>query len=63
MDYTDSCLHCGLKVEMILQAPEYEIEHGKVLDEFFISTAGREPMQVSNRNWNAAGINARRKCQ
>lgn len=29
------------KVEMILQALEYEIEHGKVLDEFFISTAGR----------------------
>ncbi|XVF42953.1 hypothetical protein PTKIN_Ptkin02bG0001500 [Pterospermum kingtungense] len=29
------------KVEMILQALEYEIEHGKVLDEFFLSTAGR----------------------
>lgn len=27
------------KVEMILQALEYEIEHGKVLDEFFLSTA------------------------
>ncbi|XP_050372646.1 5'-deoxynucleotidase hdd1 isoform X2 [Argentina anserina] len=27
------------KVEMILQALEYEMEHGKVLDEFFISTA------------------------
>ncbi|CAN1839365.1 5'-deoxynucleotidase HDDC2, partial [Linum perenne] len=29
------------KVEMILQALEYETERGKVLDEFFISTAGR----------------------
>ncbi|KAK6116389.1 hypothetical protein DH2020_049851 [Rehmannia glutinosa] len=28
------------KVEMILQALEYETEHGKVLDEFFLSTAG-----------------------
>ncbi|XP_021674768.2 uncharacterized protein LOC110660702 isoform X2 [Hevea brasiliensis] len=27
------------KVEMILQALEYELEHGKVLDEFFLSTA------------------------
>ncbi|KAK9277481.1 hypothetical protein L1049_007025 [Liquidambar formosana] len=27
------------KVEMILQALEYEMEHGKVLDEFFLSTA------------------------
>ncbi|XWS69848.1 hypothetical protein CRYUN_Cryun04dG0213500 [Craigia yunnanensis] len=30
------------KVEMILQALEYEMEHGEVLDEFFLSTAGRE---------------------
>ncbi|KAG9143612.1 hypothetical protein Leryth_019204 [Lithospermum erythrorhizon] len=29
------------KVEMILQALEYETEHGKVLDEFFLSTAGK----------------------
>ncbi|KZV29345.1 hypothetical protein F511_18496 [Dorcoceras hygrometricum] len=28
------------KVEMILQALEYETEHGKILDEFFLSTAG-----------------------
>ncbi|CAF2161064.1 unnamed protein product [Brassica rapa] len=61
MDYTDSCLYCGLKVEMILQALEYEIEHGKVLDEFFISTAGKFQTEIG-KGW-AAEINARRKCQ
>uniref|UniRef100_A0A0D3D6Q9 HD domain-containing protein n=1 Tax=Brassica oleracea var. oleracea TaxID=109376 RepID=A0A0D3D6Q9_BRAOL len=49
------------KVEMILQAPEYEVEHGKVLDEFFISTAGKFQTEIG-MGW-AAGINARRKCQ
>lgn len=80
MIYTDSCSYFAwgaLKVEMILQALEYEsgksqsfifsslscllpsltihpkksestfdivAEHGKVLDEFFISTAGRQPI-------------------
>ncbi|CAN7077838.1 unnamed protein product, partial [Brassica oleracea var. botrytis] len=60
-------------IEMILQAPEYEIgenltprfnivaEHGKVLDEFFISTAGKFQTEIGT-GW-AAGINARRKCQ
>ncbi|KAG5378924.1 hypothetical protein IGI04_026766 [Brassica rapa subsp. trilocularis] len=49
------------KVEMILQALEYEIEHGKVLDEFFISTAGKFQTEIG-KGW-AAEINARRKCQ
>ncbi|XVE85986.1 hypothetical protein DITRI_Ditri17bG0135900 [Diplodiscus trichospermus] len=46
------------KVEMILQALEYELEHGKVLDEFFLSTAGKF-QTVIGRSW-AAEINSRR---
>lgn len=46
------------KVEMILQALEYEMEHGKVLDEFFISTAGKFQTELG-RSW-AAEIIARR---
>ncbi|KAK6931424.1 HD domain [Dillenia turbinata] len=46
------------KVEMILQALEYEIEHGKVLDEFFLSTAGKFQTEIG-KNW-AAEINKRR---
>ncbi|ESQ34253.1 hypothetical protein EUTSA_v10008520mg [Eutrema salsugineum] len=49
------------KVEMILQALEYEAEHGKVLDEFFISTAGKFQTEIG-KSW-AAEINARRKSQ
>ncbi|XP_028787934.1 HD domain-containing protein C4G3.17 [Neltuma alba] len=47
------------KVEMILQALEYEMEHGKVLDEFFISTAGKFQTQIG-KSW-AAEIILRRK--
>ncbi|KAK4263724.1 hypothetical protein QN277_029101 [Acacia crassicarpa] len=47
------------KVEMILQALEYEIEHGKVLDEFFISTAGKFQTEIG-KSW-AAEIILRRK--
>ncbi|KAL4316052.1 hypothetical protein HN51_070016 [Arachis hypogaea] len=47
------------KVEMILQALEYETEHGKVLDEFFISTAGKFQTEIG-KNW-AAEIISRRK--
>ncbi|CAJ2648337.1 5'-deoxynucleotidase HDDC2 isoform X2 [Trifolium pratense] len=47
------------KVEMILQALEYEMEHGKVLDEFFISTAGKFQTEIG-KNW-AAEIISRRK--
>ncbi|RYR56449.1 hypothetical protein Ahy_A05g022154 isoform C [Arachis hypogaea] len=46
-------------VEMILQALEYETEHGKVLDEFFISTAGKFQTEIG-KNW-AAEIISRRK--
>ncbi|XP_031273675.1 HD domain-containing protein 2 homolog [Pistacia vera] len=46
------------KVEMILQALEYEIEHGKVLDEFFLSTAGKFQTEIGKK-W-AAEINHRR---
>ncbi|XP_048427619.1 5'-deoxynucleotidase HDDC2-like [Pyrus x bretschneideri] len=46
------------KVEMILQALEYEMEHGKVLDEFFISTAGKFRTDLG-KSW-AAEIIARR---
>ncbi|RID51465.1 hypothetical protein BRARA_H02124 [Brassica rapa] len=49
------------KVEMILQALEYESEHGKVLDEFFISTAGKFQTEIG-KSW-AAEINTRRKRQ
>lgn len=47
------------KVEMILQALEYEIEHGRVLDEFFLSTAGKFQTEMG-RSW-AAEIISRRK--
>ncbi|KAJ7943242.1 HD domain-containing protein 2 [Quillaja saponaria] len=47
------------KVEMILQALEYEMEHGKVLDEFFLSTAGKFQTEIG-RSW-AAEIISRRK--
>ncbi|CAH8349681.1 unnamed protein product [Eruca vesicaria subsp. sativa] len=49
------------KVEMILQALEYESEHGKVLDEFFISTEGKFQTEIG-KSW-AAEINARRRTQ
>ncbi|KAK2375952.1 5'-deoxynucleotidase HDDC2 [Trifolium repens] len=48
------------KVEMILQALEYEIEHGKVLDEFFISTAGKFQTEIG-KNWAAEIISRRKK--
>ncbi|ERN06623.1 HD domain-containing protein 2 isoform X1 [Amborella trichopoda] len=47
------------KVEMILQALEYEAEHGKVLDEFFMSTEGKFQTEVG-KAW-AAEVTARRK--
>ncbi|XP_022145817.1 HD domain-containing protein C4G3.17 isoform X2 [Momordica charantia] len=46
------------KVELILQAFEYEIEHGKELDEFFLSTAGKFQTDVGKR-W-AAEVLSRR---
>ncbi|CAM8912878.1 unnamed protein product [Rhodiola kirilowii] len=46
------------KVEMILQALEYEMEHGKVLDEFFQSTAGKFQTDIGKK-W-AAEVNSRR---
>ncbi|XP_051144512.1 uncharacterized protein LOC127260690 isoform X2 [Andrographis paniculata] len=46
------------KVEMILQALEYETEHGKILDEFFLSTAGKIHSTVGKK-W-AAEITSRR---
>ncbi|CAA2967161.1 Hypothetical predicted protein [Olea europaea subsp. europaea] len=46
------------KVEMILQALEYETEHGKVLDEFFLSTAGKFQTEIGKR-W-AAEVTSRR---
>ncbi|XP_014522162.1 HD domain-containing protein 2 [Vigna radiata var. radiata] len=47
------------KVELILQALEYEVEHGKVLDEFFLSTAGKFQTEIG-KSW-AAEIMSRRK--
>ncbi|XP_027360612.1 HD domain-containing protein C4G3.17 [Abrus precatorius] len=47
------------KVEMILQALEYETEHGKVLDEFFLSTAGKFQTELG-KSW-ASEIISRRK--
>ena len=44
---------------MILQALEYEKEHGKVLDEFFLSTAGKFQTEIG-KSW-AAEVNARRE--
>lgn len=46
------------KVEMILQALEYETEHGRVLDEFFLSTAGKFQTDLG-KSW-AAEIISRR---
>ncbi|KAF7132777.1 hypothetical protein RHSIM_Rhsim09G0115400 [Rhododendron simsii] len=46
------------KVEMILQALEYEMEHGRVLDEFFLSTAGKFQTEIG-KSW-AAEIVSRR---
>ncbi|KAM6571877.1 hypothetical protein CsatA_015957 [Cannabis sativa] len=46
------------KVEMILQALEYEEEHGKVLDEFFLSTAGKFQTEIGKSL--ASEINSRR---
>ncbi|EEF47629.1 5'-deoxynucleotidase HDDC2 [Ricinus communis] len=46
------------KVEMILQALEYEMEHGKVLDEFFLSTSGKFQTEIG-KSW-AAEIISRR---
>ncbi|KAH7651030.1 putative hydrolases of HD protein [Dioscorea alata] len=46
------------KVEMILQALEYEMAHGKILDEFFLSTAGKFQTDVGKR-W-AAEVTLRR---
>uniref|UniRef100_A0A7N0T5W7 5'-deoxynucleotidase n=1 Tax=Kalanchoe fedtschenkoi TaxID=63787 RepID=A0A7N0T5W7_KALFE len=46
------------KVEMILQALEYEKEQGKILDSFFQSTAGKFQTDVG-KAW-AAEINSRR---
>jgi putative hydrolase of HD superfamily len=47
------------KVEMILQALEYEMEHGKALDEFYQSTAGKFQTEIG-KSW-AAEIISRRK--
>ncbi|KAL8549332.1 hypothetical protein ACS0TY_008251 [Phlomoides rotata] len=49
------------KVEMILQALEYETEHGKILDEFFLSTAGKFQTETGKR-W-AAEIISRRNAR
>uniref|UniRef100_A0A3N7FP48 HD domain-containing protein n=1 Tax=Populus trichocarpa TaxID=3694 RepID=A0A3N7FP48_POPTR len=46
------------KVEMILRALEYEMEQGKVLDEFFFSAAGKFRTAIG-KSW-AAEISSRR---
>jgi putative hydrolase of HD superfamily len=46
------------KVEMILQALEYETEHGKILDEFFISTAGKFQTDIG-KSWAAEVVKRR----
>ncbi|KAK9063769.1 hypothetical protein SSX86_017641 [Deinandra increscens subsp. villosa] len=46
------------KVEMILQALEYETEHDRVLDEFFLSTAGKFQTETG-KSWAAEIINRR----
>nr|XP_023898355.1 HD domain-containing protein 2 isoform X2 [Quercus suber]POF27041.1 hd domain-containing protein 2 [Quercus suber] len=38
------------KVELILQALEYETQHGKLLDEFFLSTAGLDLHDIGQHN-------------
>ncbi|CAH9119616.1 unnamed protein product [Cuscuta europaea] len=49
------------KVELILQALEYEIEHGKELDEFFLSIAGKIQTEIG-KSW-AAEIHSRRNAR
>ncbi|KAF3337339.1 HD domain containing protein isoform X1 [Carex littledalei] len=47
------------KVEMILQALEYETaEHGKILDEFFLSTAGKFQTDIG-KSWAAEVVKRR----
>eukprot|EP00258_Populus_trichocarpa_P049433 XP_024465452.1 uncharacterized protein LOC18102587 isoform X2 [Populus trichocarpa] len=46
------------QVEMILRALEYEMEQGKVLDEFFFSAAGKFRTAIG-KSW-AAEISSRR---
>ncbi|KAG6599129.1 5'-deoxynucleotidase HDDC2, partial [Cucurbita argyrosperma subsp. sororia] len=48
------------KVEMILQALEYESEQGKDLDEFFQSTAGKFQTELG-RSWASEVISRRRR--
>ncbi|XP_023521188.1 HD domain-containing protein 2-like isoform X2 [Cucurbita pepo subsp. pepo] len=48
------------KVEMILQALEYESEQGKDLDEFFRSTAGKFQTELG-RSWASEVISRRRR--
>ncbi|XP_042499786.1 5'-deoxynucleotidase HDDC2 isoform X2 [Macadamia integrifolia] len=48
------------KVEMILQALEYESEQGKVLDEFFQSTAGKFQTDIG-KAWASEIVSRRRK--
>lgn len=49
------------KVELILQALEYENEHGKELDEFFHSVAGKIQTEIG-KSW-AAEIHSRRSAR
>lgn len=49
------------KVELILQALEYEMEHGMVLDEFFLSTAGKFQTEIG-KSW-AAEVLSRRNAR
>ncbi|RAL37538.1 unnamed protein product [Cuscuta campestris] len=49
------------KVELILQALEYETEHGKELDEFFLSVAGKIQTEIG-KSW-AAEIHSRRNAR
>ncbi|KAK8522950.1 hypothetical protein V6N12_056641 [Hibiscus sabdariffa] len=51
--------YMNIEVELILQALEYEMEHGKVLDEFFLSTEGKFQTEIG-KSW-AKEINSRRK--
>ncbi|XP_022999764.1 HD domain-containing protein 2-like isoform X1 [Cucurbita maxima] len=48
------------KVEMILQALEYENEQGKDLDEFFQSTAGKFQTELG-RSWASEVVSRRRR--
>ncbi|KAI9387171.1 hypothetical protein POPTR_010G133001v4 [Populus trichocarpa] len=51
-------INCVCQVEMILRALEYEMEQGKVLDEFFFSAAGKFRTAIG-KSW-AAEISSRR---